>query len=152
MKRTDTSGWPCNIARSANVLADLWNVLLIRQACLGTRRYDDFQRALGIGRNILTMRLRGLVDEGILERVEYQANPARREYRLTDKGRDAYAVLAAMAAWGERWLAGPAGSPIDLHHTRCDRDMHAVVVCSECREPLDVREVLARPGVGFPTG
>ncbi len=149
MRRTDTSEWPCNIARGANILADLWNVLLIRQACLGTRRYEDFQRALGIGRNILTIRLNGLAEEGILERIEYQSNPVRHEYRLTDQGRDAYSVLAAMAAWGERWLAGPEGTPVLTHHTACDHDMHAVVVCSECHQPIDVREVKARRGPGF---
>ena len=148
MRRTDTSEWPCNIARSANVLADLWNVLLIREACLGTRRFDDFQRNLGIGRNILTGRLNLLVDEGILDRVEYQARPVRHEYRLTDKGRDAYTVLAAMAAWGERWLTGPEGTPVLTRHTSCGHDMHAAVVCSECGEPIDVRDVKARPGPG----
>jgi DNA-binding HxlR family transcriptional regulator len=70
--RTDTSGWPCTIARSAHVLGDGWNLLIVRQACLGTRRFDDFQEALGIGRNILTIRLNRLVDEGLLLRVEYQ--------------------------------------------------------------------------------
>ena len=144
MRRTDTSQWPCNIARSAHVLADHWNVLLIRQACLGVRRYDDLQRSLGIGRNMLTLRLTLLVDEGILERVVYQQNPVRHEYRLTDKGRDAYTVLAAMDAWGRRWLAGPEGTPVLLHHETCGHDMHAVVVCSECRDPIDVREVTAR--------
>ena len=149
MRRTDTSGWPCNIARTAHVLGDVWNVLLIRQACLGTRRFDDFQRALGIGRNILTGRLQGLVDAGVFDRVAYQTRPARHEYRLTDKGRDAYSVLAAMDAWGRRWLAGPEGTPVLLNHGRCGHDMHAVVVCSECREPLDVREVVARTAPGI---
>jgi DNA-binding HxlR family transcriptional regulator len=148
LRRTDTSGWPCNIARSASVLGDHWNILLIRQACLGMRRYDEFRRALGIGRNMLTIRLNGLVDDGLLERVEYQANPPRSEYRLTDKGRDAYTVLAAMDAWGRRWLA-EEGSPVLLHHRPCGHDMHAVVVCSECSEPLDVRDVTARPAPGF---
>jgi DNA-binding HxlR family transcriptional regulator len=142
VRRTDTSAWPCNIARSAAILGDH---LLIRQACLGFRRYEDFQRTLGIGRNMLTIRLNGLVDHGILERVEYQAKPPRSEYRLTDMGRDAYTVLAAMDAWGRRWLAGPQGTPVLLHHQACDLDMHAVVVCSECSRPLDVRQVTARP-------
>jgi DNA-binding HxlR family transcriptional regulator len=148
VKRVDTSEWPCTIARSAAVLGDHWNLLLIRQACLGMRRFDDFQSELGIGRNMLTIRLNGLIDEGVFRRVEYQNNPPRHEYRLTDKGRAVYPVLAAMAAWGEQWLSGPEGPPIVLHHTTCDHDMHAVVVCSECAEPLDVHDVLAKAGPG----
>jgi DNA-binding HxlR family transcriptional regulator len=150
MKRTDTSDWPCTIARSVNVLGDHWNLLIIRQACLGTRRFDDFQAALGTGRNILSTRLAGLVDEGLLTRVPYQDNPPRFEYRLTDKGREVYPILAAMAAWGDRWLTGAEGTPLVLHHTACDHDMHAVVVCSECEEPIDVREVRAKAGPGYP--
>jgi DNA-binding HxlR family transcriptional regulator len=150
VKRTDTSAWPCTIARSADVLGDHWNLLLIRQACLGTRRFDDFQTALGIGRNILAQRLARLVDEGIFAKMEYQHAPPRYEYRLTDKGRDVYPILAAMAAWGDRWLSGPEGTPLVLHHNACDHDMHAVVVCSECDEPIDVRNVRAKAGPGYP--
>jgi DNA-binding HxlR family transcriptional regulator len=149
VRRVDTSGWPCTIARAVDVLGDHWNLLLIRQACLGTRRFDDFHTALGIGRNILSQRLTRLVEEGILARVEYQPSPPRHEYRLTDKGRDVYPILAAMAAWGDRWLTGPEGSPLVLHHTTCDHDMHAVIICSECDQALDVRQVRARPGPGL---
>lgn len=150
MTRTDTSEWPCTIARSAHVLGDVWNLLLIRQACLGTRRFEDFQRTLGIGRNILTSRLNTLVEEGLLVRVQYQQRPPREEYRLTDKGRDAYPILAAMAAWGDRWLTDSEGTPLVLHHTACGKDMHAAVVCSECDQALDVRQVQARRGPGHP--
>ena len=152
MKRTDTSEWPCTIAQSVNVQGDHWNLLIIRQACMGTRRFDDFQASLGIGRNILTGRLQLLIDEGLLTRTEYQPNPPRFEYRLTDKGRDVYPILAAMAAWGDEWLVGPEGSPLTLHHDSCGNDMHAVVGCSECGQPLHVRAVKARPGPGYPRG
>lgn len=140
------------MARSIDVLGDHWNLLLIRQACMGIRRFDDFQRSLGIGRNILTGRLARLVDEGLLRRVEYQPSPPRSEYRLTQKGREVYPILAALAAWGDRWLTGPEGKPLVLHHTTCDHDMHAEVVCSECDKPIDVREVRAKAGPGYPKG
>jgi DNA-binding HxlR family transcriptional regulator len=150
VKRVDTSEWPCTVARSAAVLGDHWNVLLIRQACLGVRRFDDFQRELGIGRNMLTLRLNMLVEEDLLRRVEYQTKPVRHEYRLTEKGRDVYPIIAAMAAWGERWLCGPEGPPVVLHHTTCAHQMHAVVVCSECAVPLDVHDVRVLAGPGAP--
>lgn len=149
MKRTSTADWPCTIARAADVLGDHWNLLLLREACLGTRRFDDFQAHLGIGRNILSSRLAGLVEEGMLDRVEYSASPQRFEYRLTDKGREVFPILAAMAAWGDRWLVGDEGSPLVLHHTACDHDMHAEIVCSECAQPIHVRETRATPGPGL---
>jgi DNA-binding HxlR family transcriptional regulator len=150
MTRTDTSAWPCSIARTADLIGDGWTLLIMREACLGARRFEEFQRTLGVGRNILTVRLNMLVDEGLLSKVPYQERPVRREYRLTDKGRDVYPILAVMAAFGDEWLLGNDGPPVVLHHTTCDHDMHAVVTCSECAQPLDIRSVRARPGPGYP--
>jgi DNA-binding HxlR family transcriptional regulator len=148
--RTSTADWPCTIARTVDLIGEGWTLLVMRQACLGTRRFEDFQRSLGIARNILTLRLHRLVEEGLLTQVEYQDRPVRHEYRLTDKGRDVYPILAAMAAYGDRWLVGEEGTPLVLHHSSCDHDMHAVVTCSECAEPLDVRQVTAQMGPGYP--
>jgi DNA-binding HxlR family transcriptional regulator len=150
VKRTPFDQWPCSVARTVDVLGDWWTPLVLREAYLGTRRFDAFQRNLGIGRNILTQRLTRLVDEGILVRRPYQERPLRHEYVLTDKGRDLFAVIAAMKTWGDRWLAGPEGPPLQYHHTPCDHDMDAEVVCSHCGERLHVREVTARPGPGWP--
>jgi DNA-binding HxlR family transcriptional regulator len=152
MTRTNTSAWPCSIARTANLIGDGWTLLIMREACLGTRRFEDFQRTLGTGRNILTERLNMLVDEGVLTKFPYQDRPVRHEYRLTDKGRDVYPILAAMAAFGDTWLLGDEGPPVVLHHATCDHDMHAVVTCSSCAEPLDVRSVRATAGPGYPAG
>ena len=90
----------CSIARALEVLGDRWTLLVIRDAFLGVRRFDDFQRDLGVARNVLTDRLDRLVEEGVLERVRYQERPERFEYRLTEKGRDLWPVIDRAAAVG----------------------------------------------------
>lgn len=123
---------------------------MLREAFYGICRFDDFQQALGIARNTLTDRLRRLVDEGLLEKQQYQSEPVRYEYRLTEKGRDFFPVLAAMSRWGDRWLAGSEGPPITFHHDRCGHDTHAEVVCAECRQPIAAEEIQMRLGPGYP--
>lgn len=145
-QRTDTSDWPCPIARAVDVLGDGWTLLILREACLGRRRFDDFQGSLGIGRNILTRRLQQLVDDDLLVKVPYSEHPLRHEYRLTAKGRDVYPILAAMAAWHDRWNPADAGL-VTFRHTACDHEMHADVVCSHCHTSLDVKAVRATTGV-----
>jgi DNA-binding HxlR family transcriptional regulator len=149
MKRTSFTGWNCSIARTTDLLGDWWTPLVLREAFRGVRRFDDFQESLGIGRNILTQRLKRLAEEGILERRRYQEAPPRYEYRLTDKGRDLWQVLAAMLAWGDRWLDGGRGAPVLLRHKGCGRITHAEPHCAECGEPLSARDVIAEPGPGF---
>jgi DNA-binding HxlR family transcriptional regulator len=149
MSRTDTSAWPCTIARTADLLGDDWNLLIVRQACLGSRRFEEFRTALGIGRNVLTNHLNQLVAEGVLSREPYQERPVRHHYRLTEKGRDVFPILAAMAAFGEKWLSGPDGPPIVLSHTACGHDMRVEVVCDHCHKPLRMRETRVRPGPGY---
>jgi DNA-binding HxlR family transcriptional regulator len=150
VKRTRFSQWPCSVARTVDLLGDWWTPLVLRECYYGVRRFDDFQRSLRIGRNILTERLNRLVDEGLLERVPYQDRPVRHEYLLTEKGRDFFPVMLAMIRWGDRWLAGDEGPPITLRHTSCDHDTQAEVVCSQCGEPLELRNVRAELGPGFP--
>src|SRR2546423_707082 len=75
VKRTAFSDWPCSIARSVDLLGDWWTPLVLRDAYFGAKRFEHFQRSLGIGRNVLTQRLNRLVDEGLFERVRYQDHP-----------------------------------------------------------------------------
>ncbi|WP_194817552.1 helix-turn-helix domain-containing protein [Nocardia sp. XZ_19_385] len=149
MKRTTFADWPCTVARTVDLIGDWWTPLVLREAFYGARRFEEFERVLGLSRNVLTQRLTRLTEEGLLERVRYQDRPPRHEYRLTDKGRDFFPVIAAMMRWGDRWLA-PDGPPIVLHHDTCDHDTHAEVVCAHCREPLRHPEMSARLGPGFP--
>jgi DNA-binding HxlR family transcriptional regulator len=150
MRRTSFANWPCSIARTMDLLGDWWTPLVLREAFYGYRRFDEFQRELGIARNTLADRLRRLVDEGLLEKHPYQSDPVRYDYLLTEKGRDFYSVTAAMAAWGDRWLAGEAGPPITLHHSTCGHDTHAEVVCAHCHEPLRAEDTVSRMGPGYP--
>ena len=83
----------CSIARTLEVVGERWTLLIIRDAQLGLRRFEEFQDSLGIARNVLTNRLSKLVDDGLLERVCYQERPARYEYRPTDKARDLLTAL-----------------------------------------------------------
>ncbi|MFJ9817426.1 winged helix-turn-helix transcriptional regulator [Streptomyces sp. NPDC101151] len=150
MKRTSFTGWPCSIARAIDLLGDHWTPLVVREAFYGISRFDEFQQELGIARNTLTDRLRRLVDEGVLEKRPYEAEPPRYDYVLTEKGRDLFAVLAAMSRWGDRWLAGEEGVPVVFHHHTCGHDATAEVVCSMCRKPLRSQDTSMRMGPGYP--
>jgi len=150
MRRTSFENWPCPVARVVDLFGDSWTTLVLRDAFYGIRRFDEFRRSLGIARNTLADRLRLLVDEGLLEKAPYQADPERFEYLLTDKGRDFFPVLAAMARWGDRWLTGADGPPITFRHVLCGHDTSAEVVCAECGEPLGAGDTEMTAGPGFP--
>src|SRR5215207_8178729 len=114
----------CSVARTLEVVGEWWTMLIVRDAFFGVTRFDDFQRRLGIARNVLTARLDKLVEVGVLERVAYQERPRRYEYRLTAKGRDLWPVLNALREWGDRWTAGDDGPPLDLVHRACGEVTH----------------------------
>jgi DNA-binding HxlR family transcriptional regulator len=150
MRRTSFANWPCSIARTVDLTGDWWTPLVMREAFYGARRFEQFQRQLGLSRNVLTQRLDRLVAEGMLERVPYQERPLRHEYRLTEKGRDFFTVLAAMIRWGDRWLAGEAGPPIELRDRESGSRVDIEVVDSATGEPVDVDRIMATPGPGLP--
>jgi DNA-binding HxlR family transcriptional regulator len=133
-----------------DLLGDWWTPLVLREAFYGIRRFDDFQRELGIARNTLNDRLHRLVGEGLLEKQLYQREPMRYDYVLTEKGKDFFGVLAAMSRWGDRWLADEDGPPVLFHHEPCGRDAHAEVVCSGCGEPMRAHHTTMRMGPGYP--
>jgi DNA-binding HxlR family transcriptional regulator len=126
---------PSSIARTLQVMGDRWSGLVIRECFFGVRRFDDFQHRLAIATNILAQRLERLTDHGVLERVPYQRQPLRHEYRLTGKGLDLYPVPLAMLTWGDRWLAG-GRPPVPLTHRLCGHHFTAVLTCNHCGDPL----------------
>src|SRR5579862_8189226 len=147
MERKSFAGMDCSVAQCLEVVGEWWTMLVVRDAFLGVTRFDDFQRRLGISRNILQQRLTRLVGSGVLDRVQYSSHPPRNEYRLTDKGRELWPVLTAMRQWGDRYAA-PNGPPLEVVHTACGAVAHGVFVCSTCGEPIGPRDVTAVPGRG----
>src|ERR1700674_3118054 len=119
MRRTSFSSIDCSIAQALGVVGEWWTLLIIRDAFRGIRRFEDFQRDLGVARNVLTRRLNRLVDHGILERRLYQERPDRYEYRLTEKGLDLYGVIVGLMKWGDRWAVAQRGPPLTLTHKGC---------------------------------
>ena len=144
------SGWPCSIARATEVFGDQWTLLILRDCMHGVTRFDEFQKSLQIARNTLSDRLSRLVDAGVLTKRFYQDNPPRYEYLLTEMGRDLFPVISAMLAWGDKWLDGGGGAPVQLYHETCGHDTEPRVVCSYCGKPIVAAEVQFCLGPGYP--
>jgi DNA-binding HxlR family transcriptional regulator len=102
--RRSLKGDYCPSARSLDAIGDWWSLLIVRDAFDGLTRFGEFQKSLGIAKNILTDRLRTLVSRGIMELVPAANGGARQEYRLTEMGRDLFPVMVALRQWGERHL------------------------------------------------
>src|SRR6185436_3693578 len=105
-RRTSLADADCAIAQALDVVGDWWTLLVIRDVACGRYRFDDLQSELGVSRKVLADRLRRLVERGVLDRVRYQQQPDRYEYRLTDAGRGLLPVLGALQEWGGRWILG----------------------------------------------
>ena len=142
-----TYGQACSLARSLEVIGERWTILILRDAFLGVRRFDDFQRRLGISRGVLTARLAFLCDEGIFERRRYQERPERYEYRLTRKGRDLWPVMMALMQWGDRYESAD-GPPRVVFHRDCGGEVTGRLTCDRCGAELSLHDVDSRPGPG----
>ncbi len=148
MERTSFAQMRCSLARSLELIGDWWSPLIIRDLFLDVRRFDDLVEDLGISRNLLTRRLKALIEAGVVERDAYQDRPKRWEYRLSAKGRDLVPALLALTEWGDRWAGPKEGRPILFIHTTCGGRFKPKVVCSECGEAISANSVKAVAGPG----
>jgi DNA-binding HxlR family transcriptional regulator len=143
-KQIDTM--TCSVARTLSVVGDRWTMLVIRDVFLGIRRFEAIQQDLRLTPHRLSDRLHKLVRDGILRRVAYEERPPRFEYRLTEKGVDLYPVIVAMIEWGDRWMAGRAGAPVELIHRPCGHSIKPQFICPSCKSKIEARDMNARPG------
>lgn len=141
MRWDDIDKQTCSVARTLSVVGERWTMLIIRDAFLGTRRFDQFQSNLGVTRHRLSERLGKLVEAGVLVKVPYNDRPVRYEYRLTRKGLGLYPVLMSLARWGDEWMDKGEGAPLEYIHQACGQKTQPVMTCSACNEPLRPEEV-----------
>jgi DNA-binding HxlR family transcriptional regulator len=145
MRWQDIGELDCTIARTLSVIGDRWTLLILRDAFLGARRFEDFQKGLGITRHRLADRLSKLVAHGVLRREQYQERPPRFEYRLTDRGHDLYGVIVMIAGWGDKYMAGKNGPPVERIHRACGHVTNLQLACDHCGQAVTARDMQARP-------
>jgi DNA-binding HxlR family transcriptional regulator len=113
----------CPVARTIDIVGDKWSLLIIRDAFDGIRRFSQFQRSLGIAKNILAARLRDLVGAGVLRTEPAPGGSAYQEYVLTEKGEDLFALIISLRQWGQDHAFDPG-------------EQHSVLVDAATGEPV----------------
>ncbi|MFT3696437.1 MAG: helix-turn-helix domain-containing protein [Kofleriaceae bacterium] len=137
----------CSIGKALEEVGQTWSLLIIREATQGATRFDEFQKELGIARNILATRLARLVELEILERFPLPDRANTDGYRLTKKGEDLYPVVVALMQWGDRWLC-PNKPPTALVEDESGAPIERLAVKSKNGKPLSFKGVRYAPGPG----
>ena len=126
------------MARGLDVLGDPWSILVLREVFFGNGRFDAMKSRLEVADSVLTKRLAGLVESGLLARKAYDdGGRTRQEYVLTPKGEDALPVLNAVTIWAEKHLPAPSDQAhLYVIHTGCGKPTQSADTCTECGERL----------------
>lgn len=148
MRRKTFAHMNCSVAQALEVVGEWWSMLILRELFMGTHRFRDFQRHLGIARNILAARLRKLTRQGVLRRVPAAGGARRYEYRLTEKGRALFPAITALRQWADHWVVGMDKMPVRAIEIASGEEIAEIKVLSRAgRElaPYDVA-LIAGPG------
>ena len=137
-----------SVGHVLDIIGEGWSLLIIREAFLGTRRFEEFQGRLGIARNILTARLKKLCANEILDRVPVKEGAKRHEYILTSKGKDMMPLLVALTQWGDKWVFGENKEPLIFLDREQGRPIARIQVYSERGEVLRPRDIMVKAGPG----
>lgn len=146
MKLKSFEHFNCSLAQTLSVIGEHWTMLIIRDAFFGLRRFDQFQKDLGIARNVLSDRLKKLVQAGILEKTP---GPGHSEYRLTEKGLALQPVMIAMTHWGDTYMPNPNGKRLTFVDRRQGKPIKTSGVWASDGRRLKPKEVKARAGPGI---
>ena len=145
MKRRSFEDMNCSVAQALEIVGEWWTLLILRDAFVGIRRFDDFQARLGISRNVLTQRLDALVDHGVCSGCTTGEHPPRDEYRLTQRA-GAVDRAPRVREWGDEWIVGEDKASVVMLHE--DHQSTTELHCSQCGDKLGIRDVRLVPGPG----
>jgi DNA-binding HxlR family transcriptional regulator len=142
---------PCAIAQTLNRVGDWWTLLIVRDAMKGARRFSDFHESTGIAKNILTDRLKKLVENGVMTRVEVGVRGQRQEYILTESGEDLFPILMAMQQWGDKWVFGTNQIPSIVYDKRTGENLAPVQVTNLSGDRVNHGDIDTKDGPGSQT-
>ena len=148
MSKNNLDSLNCSVATALELIGEGWTILILREAFFGSRRFEDFQKHLGIARNILTTRLNKLCDKGILERAPIKQGAKRHEYKLTPMGRDLHTILIVLTQWGDRWLQKDKGAPVKFVERVTGEEISEVVIHAKDGREIKPRDLALIPGPG----
>lgn len=148
MARLKYTEHECSIARTLQVVGEHWSMLIVKNAFYGTTRFSDFQRLLGVARNILTDRLNHLVESGIMEKYVAREGGVCQHYRLTPKGRDLLPIMIAMMQWGDRWAPTDGGAPVTAVNRQTGKPLDPIQLTAGGEPVSDYSQIdyIANPG------
>lgn len=138
----------CSVARALSEVGERWSLLIVREAFLGSTRFEQFHSRLGVARNILTARLEVLTEAGIFDRIVTSTNARIYDYQLTDKGRDLLSVIAAIMHWGDKWANPDVGPPIVLVDIKTGQPVPQVLLRRSKGEPIPAHDISIKAGRG----
>ena len=137
MQRKRFDDMNCGVAQALDQVGDWWTLLIVRDAFFDKTRFSEFQESLGIAKNILSDRLRNLVENGILEKERLPEPGERYAYTLTKKGRDLWLVLTAMRLWSDKWVFGKGDVPLVARESDSRREVAALLAVDRRGEPIE---------------
>jgi DNA-binding HxlR family transcriptional regulator len=148
LKAENSDPFKRSVGHVLDIIGEGWSILIVREAFLGTRRFEEFQGRLGIARNILTARLKKLCANRILDRVPVKEGAKRHEYVLTRKGKEMMPLLVALTQWGDRWVYGEGNEPVVFRDREHGEPIAEVRVYSARGDKLRPRDIMISAGPG----
>jgi DNA-binding HxlR family transcriptional regulator len=146
MTRTSLKSFNCSLARTVDIIGDKWTLLILRDAFFGASTFSQFQKSLGVARNILADRLEKLVAHEVLEKVQTRPGVERYTYHLTERGQALVPVLIAITQWGDKWVFGEGAEPLKFMDREQGEPIQTIAVRSRDGRSLRATDIIPAPG------